>query len=91
MYVMGIINPLSLSIKEISQYAYAAALDRYEFRIQSEGQGNILFYEIYDEIFAELIIQKCSAILIDMANKATSRDINFYRYASIEVPRRMAE
>ena len=82
---------MSLSIKEISQYAYEYALDRYEFRIQSEGQGNVLFYEIYDDKFAELIIQKCSAILIDMANKANSRDINFYRYASIEVPRRMAE
>ncbi|CAB4174772.1 hypothetical protein UFOVP961_81 [uncultured Caudovirales phage] len=82
---------MSLSIKEISQYAYEYALDRYEFRIQSEGQGNVLFYEIYDDKFAELIIQKCSAILTDMANKANSRDINFYRYASIEVPRRMAE
>lgn len=42
-------------IKLLANQAHEYAVEQYEERIKTEGQSNVLFYEIRDNKFAELI------------------------------------
>ena len=49
-------------IRELAEHAHEYALEVYDQRIATEGQGNVLFYQIRDDKYAELIVQECISI-----------------------------
>ena len=46
-------------IRELAEHAHEYALEVYDQRIATEGQGNVLFYQIRDDKYAELIVREC--------------------------------
>lgn len=46
-------------IRELANQAHEYALGMYDTRIATEGQSNVLFYQIRDDKFAELIVREC--------------------------------
>jgi hypothetical protein len=48
-------------IRELANQAHEYALGMYDTRIATEGQSNVLFYQIRDDKFAELIVRECAA------------------------------
>ena len=52
-------------IRELANQAHEYALGMYDTRIATEGQSNVLFYQIRDDKFAELIVREC----VDLWNK----------------------
>ena len=52
-------------IRALANQAHEYALGMYDTRIATEGQSNVLFYQIRDDKFAELIVREC----VDLCNK----------------------
>ena len=50
-------------IRELAEHAHEYALEVYDQRIATEGQGNVLFYQIRDDKYAELIVKECMSNL----------------------------
>jgi hypothetical protein len=50
-------------IRELADSAHTQALTVYRKRMETEFAGNVLFYEIYNKLFAELIIENCIKIM----------------------------
>ena len=46
-------------IRTFANQAHEYALGVYDQRIATEGQANVLFYQIRDDRFAQLIVQEC--------------------------------
>ena len=46
-------------IRTLANQAHEYALGVYDQRIVTEGQANVLFYQIRDDRFAQLIVQEC--------------------------------
>ena len=48
--------------RALANQAHEYALGVYNTRIATEGQDNVLFYQIRDDKFAELIVAECAII-----------------------------
>ena len=46
--------------RALANQAHEYALGVYNTRIATEGQDNVLFYQIRDDKFAELVVQECA-------------------------------
>jgi HAMP domain-containing protein len=49
-------------IRALANQAHEYALGMYDTRIATEGQSNVLFYQIRDDKFAELIVRECMEV-----------------------------
>ena len=52
-------------IQELSKLAHDQALGIYRKRMETEFPGDVIFYEIYDRLFAELIVKECVSVVND--------------------------
>ena len=50
-------------IRELATQAHEYALEVYEKRMQNEVQTQVFFYQIRDDKFAQLIVEKCVSTL----------------------------
>ena len=46
-------------IKELALIAHSDAVESYRERMKTEFAGNVIFSDMYDQRFAELIVQEC--------------------------------
>jgi hypothetical protein len=52
-------------IQELSKLAHDQALGIYRKRMETEFPGDVIFYEIYDRLFAASIVQECMSVVED--------------------------
>ena len=50
-------------VKELARCAHEDALKEYRFRMESELASDVIFADIYDRKFAELIVLECLSLL----------------------------
>ena len=58
LYRMG--KEMNEHTRALANQAHEYALGVYNTRIATEGQDNVLFYQIRDDKFAELVVQECA-------------------------------
>ena len=51
------------TIKELARLAHQDALKEYRLRMESELASDVIFADIYDRKFAELIVLECLSLL----------------------------
>ena len=50
-------------VKELARLAHEDSLKEYRFRMESELAADVIFADIYDRKFAELIVLECLSLL----------------------------
>jgi hypothetical protein len=57
-------------IRELALLAHSDALESYRERMKTEFAGDVIFSDMYDQKFAELIVQECISSVGSQADKA---------------------
>ncbi len=49
-------------IRELADQAHKQAVSEYYLRLETEHPGQVIFYDIFNETFAKLIIEECAEL-----------------------------
>ena len=64
---------MNLRIKLLAEQAHSESYEQYLLRQSKEGAANVIFYDMFNQKFAELIVKECGVALSPMLRDMVSR------------------
>ena len=62
-------------IKLLAEQAHSESYEQYLLRQSKEGAANVIFYDMFNQKFAELIVRECASVIHQRIGPKSALDV----------------